>query len=111
MRPDEKGRYHLLVDEQQELLISDLTPGVAFSSSFAAVPKDREEPFMEEMLLANLFGQGTGGAVLGLSGEGKSLTLSLEFDYPLEYKDFKDSLENILNALEFWNSEATKPAM
>ena len=48
---------------------------------------------------AILFGQGTKGAVLGLSEDGSQLTLTQDIDYNAEYKEFRDTLEDFASIL------------
>lgn len=105
---DVKGQYRLTFDEEQTLVLYDLNPGVVLYTELAKCPLSDQENFFTDAMLANLFGQGTNRAVLGLTPDGKSLTLSLEIDYNIEYKDFRDLLEDFLNAADVWRSEAVK---
>lgn len=105
---DAKRQYRLEFDEGQVVILYELNPGIALYCELAkSLPAEQEALFAESMW-ANLFGQGTQGAVLGLTPDGKILTLSLEMDYNVEYKDFKNILEDFLNAAEVWRTEATK---
>lgn len=110
LAPDAKGRYQMPFSEGLSVIIADLTPGpgIGLYCEVAKSPTKGEEALFQEMMLANLFGQGTQGAVLGTTSDGKTLTLSLEIDYNIEYKDFRDLLEDFLNAADFWRDEAAK---
>lgn len=104
---DAKGQYRLNFEEDQ-VVFYELNPGVALYCEVAKCTPNGQEALFAESMWANLFGQGTQGAVLGLTPDGKLLTLSLEIDYNVEYKDFKNTLEDFLNAVEVWRVEATK---
>lgn len=100
------GIYTLPLDEGLSVIISSNSQGIAFSSKLAPIPKNKEEAFYTEALLGNLFGQGTRGAILGLSEDGRMLTLSREIDYDIGYKEFKELLEDFINSVDFWREEA-----
>lgn len=71
-------------------------------------PMQNAESFLLKVMEANLFGIGTRGAVIGLKEDGKQLTLSLEVDYNISYKDFKEKLEDFISVMDFWRNEALK---
>jgi hypothetical protein len=106
--PDNTGKYHLVFDEDQTVSFYELNSGIVLYSELAKCPVADLEAFFTDAMLANLFGQGTSRAVLGLTADGKTLTLSFEIDYNIEYKDFRDLLEDFLNAADVWRTEALK---
>lgn len=57
-------------------------------------------------MLGNLFGQGTHKAVLGLTEDGNMLTLFKVVEYNIDYKQFRDALEDFINSVDFWREEA-----
>ena len=57
---------------------------------------------------ANFLGQGTGGATIGLKEDESFLTLSLSLPYEMNYRAFKDAVEEFVNYLEYWKSEAAR---
>jgi hypothetical protein len=94
----------------KDLMISiqSLRSGVAFFAHVAPVPlQKREEAFMYFMK-ANLLGQGTGDQVLGIDTEEKFLTLSCVIPYDMDYKEFKEKIEDFANYLDYWRLEAKK---
>ena len=105
--PKSAGVYFLPLEEDLQIQINGRDGIIQFSSSIAEVPQKNQEDFLEKMMNANLFGQGTYGATLGLNEEGKILTLQRTLDYPIEYNGFKDSLEDFINAIDLWREEAT----
>jgi hypothetical protein len=70
--------------------------------TFKEVPGQSE---LSHLLLGNLFGQATGGGILSLNIEGKELFLTKTFDYDINYKDFRDEVEDFVNYCEFWEEE------
>ncbi len=60
------------------------------------------------LMKANFLGQGTGGGALGLKEDESSLTLSLSLPYEMNYKVFKDSLEEFANFIDYWKKELAR---
>ena len=79
-------------------------------SSVAAVPKGQQELLFTQALLANLCGQGTKGSLLGLNESGTVLTLSHTIDYDINYKEFRDLVEDFISTIDFWREESLKYA-
>lgn len=103
------GIYTLPLEEGVSINMTDIPEGFILKGNVAPYPHVKEELFATQAMLANLFGQGTKGAILGLNGEGTFLTLTLIVDYPVDYKDFKECLEDFINTLDFWREEAMNP--
>lgn len=103
---DVPGVFVIPLDVGLSITISSMPQGIFFYSVVAPIPKDKEEAFFTEALLGNLFGQGTKGATLGLSEDGRMLTLSRAIDYDVNYKEFKELLEDFINSVDFWREEA-----
>jgi hypothetical protein len=99
------GVYDFPIDEEISVTISDIPQGFTMTSTFADAPSENEELFYTQALLANLYGEGTEGCILGLDAEGEKLILSRKIDYNIEYKEFKDLIEDFLNNVEFWRDE------
>lgn len=98
--------YAIPIEQQTTILIRSNPPlGFSFNCTLGPCPKEKEEAFLADLLLANLFGQSTHGAVLGLSEDGNLLTLSQIIDYNIDYKEFNESLEDFLNTADFWFNE------
>lgn len=100
------GVYSLPLEEGLTVVITSIPSGFSLSATLAAVPRDKEELFYTRTLLGNLFGQGTRGAVLALSEDGRMLTISRVIDYDVNYKEFKDLIEDFINSVDFWREEA-----
>lgn len=100
------GAYALPLEEGLTIMISEISNGFQLKCSVAPYPKAREEEFLTQAMLANLFGQGTMGAALGLTMDGNTLTLTLPVDYPVDYKEFREIVEDFINSVDFWHEEA-----
>lgn len=105
LSPEAPGIYLYPLENALTVEISTVQPvGIAFNCKLGSLhKKEKEEQLFEEMMVANLFGQGTRGATLGLD-ENESLTLSRTFDYQMDYQTFKDNLEDFVNVVDFWGS-------
>lgn len=100
------GIFIFPLEEDVAITLSEKAPGFSMTATLCACPKMNLEGFYSQMMLANLFGQGTRGAVLGLNNEGNMLTLSKSIDYNVDYKNFKELLEDFINVIDFWREEA-----
>lgn len=100
------GVWQIPADEGVAINVSQVPQGIFFSSIFMDAPLGKEEELYEHMLFANLFGQGTEGAVLGLDEEGRKLTLSRLIDYDVDYKAFQALFEDFVSSIDFWREEA-----
>ena len=107
LQPNKKGIYTIPIDEDLQISLSELEPaGVRFHIVLCPLPQEKKEAFYLHALLGNLFGQGTYGMTLGARSDGKDLTLSCNLDYNMSYKEFKEKLEDFMNAVDFWREEA-----
>lgn len=104
---DEKKQRHLNLSNLS-ISLKDLDPGIYFYSQLAPVPKQRKEELFMLLMKANFLGQGTGGAVLGLMEDGSFLTLSLALPYDMNYKTFRETLEDFANFVAYWQKEIAK---
>jgi hypothetical protein len=99
------GVYTLPVEEEVSVEIRDTPPGFFLFSAFTPMVEEKKEEWFIHLLNGNLLGQSTSGAVLGLSLDGKDLTLSLIFDYSFSYEEFRENLEEFLNTIDYWKEE------
>lgn len=79
-----------------------------FSSHLCALPENRREELFIYLMKANLFGEGTGGCVLGLTQDEKFLTLSYKTNSEINFKTFKEKFEDFLNYHLYWKEEVTQ---
>src|SRR5271163_4516856 len=83
----------------ESISLKDLDPGMALQARICLSPKKKKEDLFIYLMRANLLGQGTGGARIGLDADEKLLTLSLGLPYEMNYQVFKESLEDFVNYL------------
>lgn len=101
---DEPGSFSLYIDEVK-VTISDLSPGFQFSAKIGLIPSEKVEDFFAHMLRANLFGQATHNAILGLDDIGTTVTVQFFCPKKTEYREFSEALEDFLNTIFFWQNE------
>lgn len=106
---DVPGIYTVRLDEGVLFTISNFgNEGIVLNAQVAEVNPRAGEEFFSHLLLANLFGQGTKGALLGLNESGNLLTLSYTIDYDVNFKEFRDVVEDFINTIDFWREESKK---
>ena len=98
----------LQLNDMIEVDLRDLDPGVAMRSKIGPCPEKRREDLLIFLMRANLLGQGTAGARIGLEADEKTLTLSLGLPYEMNYQAFKQHLEEFVNYLVYWRGEVAK---
>lgn len=105
LEPKSPGVYVLPLEEDLSITFTEKDGVIHFHSVVAGCPAQNQEAFFQKMLLGNLFGQGTYGSVLGLDEDGKFLVMQRTFDFPLDYRQFRDQVEDFVNALDLWREE------
>ena len=105
---NEKKIYPFRLTSEVEVALKDLDPGVAMQAQICPCPNLRREELFIYLMRANLLGQGTGGSRIGIDSEEKFLTLSLGLPYEMNYKIFKDALEDFVNYLIYWRDIVAK---
>ena len=103
---DERGGvYRFPMDETTEVEIRDVPPGFVLFCKFAENVDKKLEEWYIHVLSSGTFGKATSGAILGLTNDGKQLTLTFPFEYPFVYKEFRDHLEEFFNTIDYWKEE------
>lgn len=100
------GTYTLTLDNDVKIEMKETKEGTTFFSKFVPCPSTKVEDFFCDLLSANLFGQATRGAILGMTADGKYLTLSRIIDYNIHYDGFRKTIEEFINVLSFWREQA-----
>lgn len=103
--PKEDQGYMLPLNSKTTLLIRELSPGVFVSAPICPCPKEKKESLLSLLMKANFLGQGTLGAVIGLDKDEKFLTLSLDLPYDMNYRSFREMVEDFANILDYWKEE------
>ncbi|MCB1109387.1 MAG: type III secretion system chaperone [Chlamydiia bacterium] len=106
---DKNGAYQLKVNPSVTVSIRELNPGVFLHSTILSIPKEgNKEALFIHLMKANLLGQGTGGAAIGIDEKEKFFTLSQSLPFEVNYKTFHETLEDFLNYIDFWKEEVPK---
>ncbi len=100
--------YHLFLPPDMQIVCKDLDPGLYLSAHVGPLPARKKEEAFLYFMKANFLGQGTGGRVLGLDSEEKFLTLVHKIPYDMNYKAFKEQVEEFANYLGYWRSELNR---
>ena len=79
--------------------------GFYINSTISQIPEEKLEEFFIYVMKANFLGIGTGGNIIGLNKDEKYLTLSYNFFYEINYKEFKEFVEDFINYLVYWRKE------
>lgn len=101
------NRYSLTFENDIQIDIFKFDSNYLLKGMIGSFPKSNDEAFLLRIMEANLFGIGTKSSTIGLNQE-NLLTLTLEVDYNGRYLDFKNKLEEFVNVMDFWRTEAKK---
>jgi hypothetical protein len=90
------------------LTMKELDPGIYFQAPVAPLPKQKREELLMLLMKANFLGQGTGGSALGLKEDESFLTLSLALPYEMNYKTFREAVEDFVNYVDYWKNRVAE---
>ena len=103
---DQNNLFYLTITPQDQIVLSELDPVIYLSCPIMPIPETgNKEALFIYLMKANLLGQGTGGGAIGIDVKEKFLTLSLSLPYEVNYKVFRESIEDFMNYLDFWREE------
>lgn len=105
LKPESAGKYIIPFENYSVNITALPMEGVILNTNLGPFPANREEDFLEAMLSANLFGEFTRGGVLGLSDE-SMMTLNQVVEKRLDYREFRNLVEDFLNTADYWYEEA-----
>ncbi len=106
---DKNGYYQLKINPAITVSVKELDPGIFIHSQILPVPKEEnKEALFIHLMKANLLGQGTGGAAIGIDSSEKFFTLSQTLAFEVDYKTFHETLEDFLNYIDYWKEEVPK---
>lgn len=86
----------------------ELPTGFSIWSNIGACPHKNKEDFYLFIMRANFLGQGTGNSVIGMDLEEKYLTLSSYIPYEVDFRKFKEIVEEFLNFVDYWKEELAR---
>lgn len=103
LEKNKEGYYTLTLNEETELLFKDLNPGFSCKSLIKEIPKeDSLEDLYILLMKANFLGQGTKGAAIAIDDNVKNFIFTLSVPEELQYRLFKDRVEDFVNYLNYW---------
>ena len=105
---DEKGMFHLEINAELKIALKELEPGAFLFTKIGLCPTEKKEELFLLLMRANLLGIGTGGSVLALDEDEKFLTLSFVLPYDVNFKTFKETVEDFSNFVDYWRGELLK---
>ncbi len=99
------GSNYILEVEDLEITLSDQAPGLSLYVVIDTVGiQENLEEFYTTLLRGNFMGQATRKAALGLNEEGSKVILSHQTPAIKSYREFRDTVEDFINAACFWKS-------
>ena len=105
-RNENQGWWLMQISNTNEVWVKDLNPGIYMRGTIGpTIGPGNHEDFFMYLMKANYLGQGTGGSIISIDPSEKFLTLALCIPYEINYKIFRDKLEDFLNYLEYWREE------
>ena len=99
------GLFTYEIEPNLSLSMRELNPGLVLTSQLGVCPKQKREALFSFLMHANFLGQGTGKAAIGLDNDEKFLTLTSPIPYEINYRDFKEKLEEFVNFTVYWKEE------
>ena len=106
---DQNNLFYLTINPRNQIVLSELHPGIYLSCPIMPLPElGNKEALFIYLMKANLLGQGTGGSAIGIDAKEKFLTLSLTLPYEVNYKIFRERIEDFMNYLDFWREEVPR---
>ncbi len=108
LKTDIPGVYRIPLDNELLIHVTEIPRGFALTCVIGEAPSEGADAYYESIMLANLLGEGTEGAVLGLDEGGKMLLLAREVYEEMDYRRFSEIIEDFINALDYWYTETRK---
>lgn len=105
---DENRMVQLQINPTLLISFKELDPGIYLSSTLGSCPKEKREELFMWLMKANFLAQGTGGGTIALDPDENNLTLSLVLPYDMNYKTFKENLEDFANFVDYWKEELVR---
>ncbi len=108
---DETRAFHVEIGPEMRVSVKELEDGGLYLfAKIGSLPTQKREELFILLMKANLLGQGTGGSALGIDAEEKFLTLSLAIPYDMNYKTFRETVEDFTNFVDYWRTELLRHA-
>jgi len=95
--PTERGVYLFELDDDITVQFYDLEEGAYLFCRLCETPQSNREDVFIKLSELNLLGEGSLGAVFGMTEDSKHLTLSRLIDYDVGYPQFYEIVEDFVN--------------
>lgn len=100
------GVWSIPLGDELDVIVSKLEDkGFTLRSSIGTLPENKKETFIELMMVSNFMGRGTEEGALGIEEDEQTVVLVRTVEKDTDYQEFKDILEDFLNAVEAWHEE------
>lgn len=108
LEANQDGSYSFRIEPNIDVTMRENAEAfILFHTLVADLPAQKEEEFLLNAMIANLFGRETGGAVLGVDQEGKKVVLVDSLPSNETYRTFYNRLEDFVNYADAWRLETT----
>ncbi|MCB1108284.1 MAG: type III secretion system chaperone [Chlamydiia bacterium] len=104
---DDKS-YLIHIQAKAQMTVRELFPGMLFSAFVGPLPEEEKEEAFMHLMQANLLGQSTGRSRLGISN--KQIVLTLYIPDDVDYRRFKEDVEEFANYVDYWHEELKRKA-
>lgn len=95
----------LFLDSEIEITLKKAQDGLWLFTKLAALPEMQKEDFLLHVMSCNLFGEETGGAILGCDRQGKMLLLLRFILDDMDDAEFLFQVEEFANYADAWRAE------
>ena len=100
-----KNHYTLKTGIHESIVLTQEEERITLESIVGPLPNfDDREPFFSYLMQANFLGQGTGGGFLGINDK-ELITFMKISDANVTSIQFKETIEEHLNYLDYWKRE------
>lgn len=104
-KADKEKNYFVKFNDEITFFVKGGKEQIYIYATIINCPQENHEDLFSYLMAANLLGQGTGNNVISLDPSGKFLTLSSLLPYEVNFKEFKESIEDFINYLIYWKKE------
>ena len=102
---DKEQFYTLAFNPETAIKVKEEGASVLLFGRIGHCPQMKREELFAHLMKANFLGQGTGGGCLSLDESGNVLTLSSVLPYDMNFKMFRDAVEDFVNYIDYWRAE------
>ncbi len=109
LEKDSSGYYKVSLNANTAVTLNSQDDHIFLSTKIGPLPKlQNKELLFIYLMQANLIGQGTGGAAIGIDPSEKFFTMSSSLKGDVNFKVFKEGLEDLINYTDYWREEINR---